>query len=558
MTRNHSIPGWGNAFVLLSAMLLCGLLSVHFGKELQWDLVSYHYYNPYALFHHRLNFDYWPAGYIHIFFNPAMDFLGYFLIHSFSPWWVEFILGAIHGINFWLIFYLSYFILSLAQEKFKMIIAFILALVGMYGPVSFSEIGSFMGDNLISIFVLLSILLQVMLFDRYYANQKNLLRLSIASGLLLGMAVGLKLTAAYFVLGMLVAYLFLPIPYVVRFKMIFVWSVALGFGFLLVYGYWMIFLWQKYHNPFFPLLNGVFHSPYFPAYNWYDNQFFPRNTLQTFFYPFYFSINGELVSEYFFMDFRFSVIYILVFLAGLCWLWRSLHQTISKKNDIDRWFIVFFITSYVIWQCYFSNIRYLVTLEMLAPLMIYLLLNYIIHNPYYRLGIMGVLFYVIFVAVWPIYRERVHFFGKDYFNVTLPGFAYQYQDAMVLTVTSNFAGKFANETEILPILAAKKALRSPAVLLQTYVIPYFPPKTRFVGVTIMDDHYAISLPAKKLIAEHQGHFYLLTSRRNMPSFLRFAQVLGLQKNGACGKVLSDRLRLPHMRNSAVLLCSVGR
>src|SRR4051812_38905663 len=94
-----------HSFVVLCAgMVVCGLLAVTFGKELTWDVVSYHYYNAFAFLHHRWGHDYWPSNYIQMFINPLMDVLGYFLINHFIPVTAVFLLGAIHGINVWLMY----------------------------------------------------------------------------------------------------------------------------------------------------------------------------------------------------------------------------------------------------------------------------------------------------------------------------------------------------------------------------------------------------------------------------------------------------------------------
>src|SRR3954454_5856595 len=54
---NRAIP----VFIWISP-LLAGLLSLHMGKSMAWDLLHYHYYNGYAFLTNRLNFDILPAG----------------------------------------------------------------------------------------------------------------------------------------------------------------------------------------------------------------------------------------------------------------------------------------------------------------------------------------------------------------------------------------------------------------------------------------------------------------------------------------------------------------
>ncbi|MHB1948687.1 MAG: hypothetical protein ACYCQI_11310, partial [Gammaproteobacteria bacterium] len=157
-----------NSIILFSAMILCGAIAVVLGKELGWDLANYHYYNPHAYLHQRWHLDYWPASNPHVRFTPTADFLTYFLINYFSALPVVFILGAIHGINFWLI----YRIACLYLKESQVVLPIVLAGLGMYGATSWSQIGSFQNDNLVSIFVLGFFWMQASAFQYLALNQK--------------------------------------------------------------------------------------------------------------------------------------------------------------------------------------------------------------------------------------------------------------------------------------------------------------------------------------------------------------------------------------------------
>lgn len=45
-------------------------------------------------------------------------------------------------------------------------------------------------------------------------------------------------------------------------------------------------MWDKFQNPFFPFLNGIFQSEYFPAENFRDDTFLPKSIWEYIFYPF--------------------------------------------------------------------------------------------------------------------------------------------------------------------------------------------------------------------------------------------------------------------------------
>ena len=163
--KNFSCLNLPSFFVLFASLFFCGCLAVCFGKEMQWDLVSYHYYNAFAFLHHRWGYDSWPVGYIQLFINPLMDMLGYFLISHFTPLTAVFMLGVIHGLNVWLMYCIAYIVIQDVRQSTRIVMAIVLAAIGMWGTAASSEIGSFMGDDLISVFglgaiVLLTIVLQ--------------------------------------------------------------------------------------------------------------------------------------------------------------------------------------------------------------------------------------------------------------------------------------------------------------------------------------------------------------------------------------------------------------
>src|SRR4051812_28066674 len=82
--------------------VLFGLLSVFLGQDDNWDLKNYHWYNPYALLHGRLDLDMAP-GQWQSYFNPLIDVPYYVLSTSLPGPLVGFLMGALHGLNFLLL-----------------------------------------------------------------------------------------------------------------------------------------------------------------------------------------------------------------------------------------------------------------------------------------------------------------------------------------------------------------------------------------------------------------------------------------------------------------------
>lgn len=525
--RTTSLSSLTHLIVLTVAMMTCGFIALFLGKELQWDLAAYHYYNPYAFLHQRWQLDYWPADQIQAFINPTIDYLTYFLITYLPPKAASFILGAIQGINVWLLFILSYLFIRQYEIKFCLFASIFLAMIGMYGPISLGEIGSFMGDNIVSLFVLAALVLQTVYWQD--SNKRSL----FCSGMLLGIATGLKLTAAFYVVGAFLAIILLPISFSTKRRIIVSWGLGVGLGFMLFAGYWMSFLWQRYHNPVFPFLNRLFHSTEFLPVNFYDERFHAKTLLQSLFFPFYFSADGG--SEYRYTDYRLPILYILLVISFIKYLWQPKIQVDVAR----RWLILFAFFSYITWQFYFSIPRYLVALQMVSPLLIYLLIIYLLPTASYRHSItkpllLMALFAFIALTMSPIKTARTRTFGDNYFNIHIPRELNKRENATVLVAYPSLVGH---------------SIPQP----QTYLIPFLPKQWRFLGVGFTKDmNCTLSNEVRTIVKNTPGPFYILTNKDVVPLFYAAIHELGLVKEGKCHVINTDRD--PH----GAWLCNVKR
>ena len=521
--------------ILITSMLVCGFLSIYFGKELNWDLANYHYYNSFSFWQERWKIDYWPTSYVHVHFTPTLDFLTYFLINHFSPRITMFIMGAIHGMNVWLLYLIARLCLAeIGEIPYQRLIAISLAFLGMYGPTVLPGIGSFQHDNLVSIFILGFVLLQLMGLCRYKHEKKFAYGLFCMGSVLLGLGAGCKLTAALFVGGALPAFLLLSLPLWQRIKILSVFSIGMGVGILCASGYWMLFLWQHYHNPFFPLLNGFFHSPDFPAYNWKDRRFLPHGWLQTLFYPFYYAWDGR-TNDMPFRDFRYPILYTLFIVYFISAGWKYMRGAAHQLAITSQWLFLFFIFSYILWQSYFSIMRYIAALEMLAPLVIYLVLHQLLQQRPPRLLVAIGIFFLIMGTTIPSSMIRAEWYDTDYFNIKLPAFVTQTPEAHVLMAFS----AYAVHTDPRP---------------QTYLIPFFPAKWRFIGIPFSEMDYTLPSKLTSIIA-HDQYLYLLSPPAYMPKMYTIADAMGFVSHGQCGLITSDRQRIT---NEETWLCVVKK
>lgn len=526
-----------NGLLLTLIMLICGCLSVVFGKDLCWDIAHYHYYMPFAFLHARQGIDFWPNSYIHQFINPTIDLLSYFLIHSFTPHMAEFILGALHGINAWLLWLIARLFLPARRS---LLLAALLACLGMYGSTALPGIGSFQNDNLVSIFVLGFVLLQIKSIQYYLMTNKLPMLLLLLSGLLLGLGFGLKLTAGIYIVGGLVSIFFLPLSPRDKIKWLLLVGIASTCGLLITAGHWMYMMWQQHHNPFFPFFNDIFHSQDFMPQHWRDERFLPKTLTQTLFFPFYFALDGRTADAPF-RDIRFPLVYFFFVLAGIQHWWRKRKTTVPQKMPSSQaWLFVFFIFSYLAWQYYFSIARYLVVLEMLAPLVIYLLVRQLSPNRYLRFAVLFTTFYALIAFLTPIPMIRAPWYETSFFNVQLPP-----------TVT--------NTTSATVLIAYTAYVLDNNPRPQSYLIPFFPATWRFIGIPFWHQRYLFENKVNdKIVAElhkREDNIYLLTSDLNMPALYQAALSFGLKPNGACENIFSDRQAVTHQET---LLCPVTR
>lgn len=527
--------------IFLLSLLVFGCVSLVEGKELCWDLANYHYYNPYAFLHHRYDIDYWPVSFIHQYINPTIDFLTYYLINEFTPRAAEFILGALHGCNFWLLCLIA---LPFITGRHKILLALAIAGLGMYGPTVFPGIGSFQNDDLVSIFVLgfVCLLLRA-LRGQDSATRASRQTMILAAGLLAGISIALKLTAGIFFCGGMLAVCILPIRPAERIRLTLSLGLSMLAALLLVAGYWMLKLWQQHHNPLFPFLNGVFHSPDFDHANWLDMRFMPQTLWQKLFYPFYFSWNGQSTDELF-QDFRYPVVYALLMMAAAKWIhsnWRNRHSKVRAGTDLPAiWIFGFYIFSYVIWQCLFSNSRYLTALEMLAPLMIYLLLRQVFSSGDMRMAFLIVIFTSIVYTMVPYHTVRAPWFDATFLDTHIPADISGKPQAMVLMAYPAYAQNLNPRP-------------------QSYLIPFFPESWRFIGIPMLNEKYSADAATTRkiysLIHNYPYQFYLLTSDQDMPELYRIAAAFGLSADGACADIVSDRQKVSNQR---ALICPVRR
>ncbi len=354
--------------VLLALILFGGFLACLLGQDMNGDLLNYHFYNGYAFLHQKTFYNI-QAAQLQGYGNPAIDALTYLLITHFPPVFVGMTLGAIQGLNLFLVFEISLIIFKKYFKNHRLLfsLSLLTALFSTFGAVSISEMGGTMTDNITSIFILTAFFLLLI------SLKKDLLKYSIIlrrfSFMLCGVGAGLKMTNFVYVIALLLASLVIENGLTKRIKNLFYDILSIVSGALIVSGYWCYEVWNHFHNPIFPYYNHLFNSPYFTKINFVDGRWFPKTILDKIFLPFKFVNYQSVASVVSFRDARFAILYSLIIIYILTKIICALinKKIFTKKlNKMQLFFWIFIIASYIIWEIEFSAYRYLLVIELLV------------------------------------------------------------------------------------------------------------------------------------------------------------------------------------------------
>jgi len=92
--------------IALGAMLAGALYTWFAGEDVNWDWQNYHEYNVWAVLNGRYAIDALPAGF-QTYFNPTIYFPVYYLRHLLPLPYGLLVMGAVHGLNLLLIYFLT-------------------------------------------------------------------------------------------------------------------------------------------------------------------------------------------------------------------------------------------------------------------------------------------------------------------------------------------------------------------------------------------------------------------------------------------------------------------
>ncbi|MFT8247195.1 hypothetical protein [Roseomonas sp. BN140053] len=374
--------GWG---VFLACWALAAIAALTLGRDANWDLRNYHYYNAYALLQGRWDVDLAPAG-GHSFLHPGLDLPFYLLTQSSLNHWprlISVLQAGYLGLLAFLVLAITNLVCHGAPGRLSGC-SMLVAAFGLSGAATLPEAGTTFNDIQVGCLVvgaLLALLLAPRAEDRGHPRRATVL--GLLAGTLAGAAVGLKLTAVIFPPALALAALFAGPPGAVQWLRRLALLAAGGIaGFAAVYGPWAWFLFERFGNPFGPFLNEVFHSPWFLPETLRDTRFLPADLWQALIYPLLWArYSVGRVTEWPVADPRFAVGLLATVIVVGADVWRRLmrpHNTLQNRVDQEEisseraaarraaWAVMAFVlVGYALWLITFSILRYAGPLEVL-------------------------------------------------------------------------------------------------------------------------------------------------------------------------------------------------
>lgn len=364
-----------NAIIVGAACILTFFL----GKDINWDLINYHYYLAYAWENDKFKVDFFGAG--PTSYLSPLPYLPFYWMtkagwHSLS---IGLILGAVHAANLILLWELCEKVLFKREQFFFQYTLMSVSLAAS-APVFLGLLGGTFLEPLLTILVFTGLLLTAISFNE--SNLRYRMLLILAAAMLLGAATGLKLTNIVFAAALGLS---LVLTAGVNRRAVVLGAVfggGLVIGWLLVNGWHAWNLYSEFGNPFFPFFNEIFRSPDFSTAKLDHDRFKPHSISELLAYPFRMAqFQSWIYIERLAPDIRPA----LAVLAGLALLLKHVYSRIRASTstkpvaadaDLDkvnssRLVYIFVGISTLLWLWTTGNGRYgLPVLMLLGPVIV--------------------------------------------------------------------------------------------------------------------------------------------------------------------------------------------
>jgi len=338
-------------FVFGLPAALCALWSVHAGKDVNWDLLNYHYYLPFELLGRRLEQDFFAAN-AQSYLNP-LGYLPFYLMvaNGWHSVLVSIVLAVAHSLSIGLLYLVARKLFAHLPPRDQTEFAIFAAALGAASGVYWMTVGGTFLDPLLVPPMLAGLLLLL-------RGKERAARDAGLAGLLFGAAAALKYSNAIFVLAAL------PLAIAMRGGLAYLVGAAAAVTVLA--GPWLLLMLREFGNPVFPLFNGWFRSPDYLEFNMANERFALRDPLAVLALPFQMAALGpRIYAENFAPDLRFAAL--VLTLPGLALLAARRNAGLAAALRGPGWrMLAFFGGSLALWLLSSANARYGMIVLLLA------------------------------------------------------------------------------------------------------------------------------------------------------------------------------------------------
>jgi len=527
--------GWTVVAFTAVASAACAVLALALGQDANYDQQNYHFYIPYALLNDRMLFDIAPAFTRPTFHNPIPYLPFYWLAWNVPPMLIGALLGALYGLA-----YAPLYLLARTMPPVPLRRSgpgtMLLAALGLTGAVAIGESGTTFIDNLMSALALSGLaVVAVAMPSLARGSPMRAITWAATAGFPVGLAAGFKLTMAIYCVAFVLAALVVPRRWPERMVLAVAAGVGIGIGLLMAGGPWFAIMWAKTGNPFFPYLNQIFQSPLAMIESFRDDSSVPDSLWNALLLPFLVVSGKVMLTEVPFFDLRVATLYALAMIALPL---LAIGRRHLRLNPAARFAVVFAAVAYVLWLVLFSIWRYLLPIEMLAPVLITALLGVIIPAARMRRAAVlasAALLGLIALTTRPADWGHVSW-DRELYGVRVPPIPHPDQ-ALVLMAGS-----------------------APTA----FMIPFFPARIPFIrlegfsGEMVDTSSSGMYRIGEDRVRAHQSDIYVLYGFDQEVSARTVARHFSLIFDRAACKTIENRLQPIDGSDSPFLLCLLSR
>jgi Glycosyltransferase family 87 len=352
------------------------------GQDTNWDQLNYHLSIPFLILHGTFWDSIAPSG-IQSYFNPLIFIPQYIAISALPPLAAVATIDVAQAMAFVVAATICLRIAGPEADKQGYDSAFLGFVLCLASPMALSEAGTTIVDLILAVPVLLAYLLLLTRDDEAAPRHA-----SVAAGLLLGLATGLKITNAVFAIG--APAFFLTGPSNARRRMAGAMQLMLGTiaGFACIAGWWHLEVWRRFHNPTFPYFNNIFHSPDFPPVAMRDNSFVTHSPWALLTYPWHWLVGGSTTpvrlspaSETDPKDARFAYALVGAVAVAVLALVRR-QRRFAPLSRPETGLLLACAIDFPVWLYIFGIHRYMVPLEILCGTVVLVLACWLATGPW--------------------------------------------------------------------------------------------------------------------------------------------------------------------------------